>query len=150
MTVKTVQFLAIVLLAIALVPAGAHLFALPNKVGLDRENYFAVQQIYRGWALFGIPLLSALVVTFALALLSRPQGMPFLFAAASFVLLLATLVTFFIWVYPANQATDNWTRPPGDWERLRAQWEYVHAVNAVITFAALVSAIVSALTWTSD
>ena len=48
------------LTALALVPAGAHLFELPNKIGLDQEPYFIVQGIYRGWALFGIVLFGAL------------------------------------------------------------------------------------------
>jgi hypothetical protein len=32
---RLVQFLAIVLTALSLVPAGAHLAELPNKIGLD-------------------------------------------------------------------------------------------------------------------
>jgi hypothetical protein len=40
-----------VLTALALVPAGAHLFELPNKIGLSQDRYFIVQSIYRGWAL---------------------------------------------------------------------------------------------------
>ena len=32
----------------------AHLFELPNKIHLSREDYLTVQQIYRGWALLGI------------------------------------------------------------------------------------------------
>jgi hypothetical protein len=34
---KTIQFSAIVLTGIALVPSGAHLFELPNKIGLFAE-----------------------------------------------------------------------------------------------------------------
>jgi hypothetical protein len=48
MAVQMVRFLAIVLTALALVPAGAHVFALPNKIGLPQEEYFVVQGIYRG------------------------------------------------------------------------------------------------------
>lgn len=93
-------------------------------------------------------MLLALVATLALAAISRPQRLPFLFAAASFVQLPTTLATFFIWVFPANQAADNWTKPPDNWQALRAQW--VHAANAVITFAALVSAVLAALTWADE
>jgi hypothetical protein len=52
---------------------------------------------------------------------------------------------FFAWTYPANVATANWTRVPADWETLRGQWEYSHAVNAVVMFAALCSVVASAL-----
>jgi hypothetical protein len=34
MALRMVQFLAIVLTALALVPTGAHLFELPNKINL--------------------------------------------------------------------------------------------------------------------
>jgi hypothetical protein len=29
-------------------------FALPNKIALTQEQYFIVQSIYRGWALFAL------------------------------------------------------------------------------------------------
>jgi len=53
---KIVQFLALVLTALALVPSGAHLFEFPGKINLGAEQYFIVQSIYRGWSLFGIVL----------------------------------------------------------------------------------------------
>jgi hypothetical protein len=144
MIVKTLQFVEIVPVAVSLVPGGAHLTELPNKIRLDREQYLTVQQIYRGWALSAIPLSAALL---ALAVPSRSQWPPFLFSVASFLLLLATLVAFFVWVFPVNQATDNRAAALESWQALRAQWEYTHAVNAVVAFAALVSAVLSALTW---
>ncbi|TDW35780.1 hypothetical protein EV128_102325 [Rhizobium azibense] len=48
MKVRIVQFLAIIIGALALVPSGAHLAALPNKIGLPQTDYFTVQGIYYG------------------------------------------------------------------------------------------------------
>jgi hypothetical protein len=146
---KAIQFVSVILIALSLIPGGAHLMELPNKIGLDRDSYLVVQQIYRGWAYAGFVLIPAIAAALVLAVSSWPQRIPFWFAAASFVLMAATLISFFIWVYPTNQITENWTVAPENWEALRAQWEYVHAVNAVITFAALASALVSALSWSS-
>jgi cbb3-type cytochrome oxidase subunit 1 len=131
MGLRVAQFLAIVFTALALVPAGAHLFELPNKIGLAEEEYFVVQNIYRGWALFGIVLFGALAANLALALMVRRQRAPFWLALAAFLLVAATLVIFFTWTYPANQATSNWTVVPADWQELRTQWEYAHAANAL-------------------
>jgi hypothetical protein len=135
--VRLLQFCAIVLTVLALVPAGAHLFELPNKIGLDQEAYFTVQAIYRGWALFGIALFGALLANLALGVLlafrRRPCALPLL----AFALIAATLAIFFVWTYPANQATSNWTLPTPNWTTLRMHWEYAHAVNAVLTFVAL-------------
>ena len=67
MPLKIVQFLALTLTALALVPSGAHLFALPNKINLVAEQYFIVQNIYRGSDLFGIVLIGSLVAGLILA-----------------------------------------------------------------------------------
>ncbi|HEX7204375.1 MAG TPA: hypothetical protein VF237_04425 [Xanthobacteraceae bacterium] len=72
---KTLKFLAIVLTALALVPGGAHFFSLPNKITLTESNYFIVQNIYRGWALFGIVLFGALFANMALAWAMRWPGL---------------------------------------------------------------------------
>ena len=42
------QFLAVMVTALALVPAGAHFFALFNKIALAEEQYFIAQSVYRG------------------------------------------------------------------------------------------------------
>lgn len=141
---RPLAFLAPVLTALALVPGGAHLFALPNKIGLDQQAYFTMQQAYRGWALFGIALFAALAANLLLAL--RVRGRPgFGAALAAFALIAATLVVFFVWTYPANQATQNWTVAPVDWQELRTQWEYSHAVNAALTFLALCASVAAGL-----
>jgi hypothetical protein len=47
--------------------------------------------------------------------------------------------------YPANQATNNWTVLPPNWQDLRSQWEYSHATGAGLNFIALITLIVSVL-----
>ena len=47
------QLASLTFAALTLVPAGAHFFELPSKMGLPPEQYMIVQNIYRGWALFG-------------------------------------------------------------------------------------------------
>jgi hypothetical protein len=144
MRLRVVQFLAVVLTALALVPGGAHLFALLNKIDLGAEQYFIVQNIYRGWAWFGVVLFGALLADLALALMLRSRGgAAFALALVGFCGVALTLVVFFLWTYPANQATGNWTTIPDHWEQLRRQWEYSHAFNAVITLLALCSVTLS-------
>jgi hypothetical protein len=145
MAMKVVHFFTIILTALAVVPGGAHLFALPNKISLAQEPYFVAQGIYRGWALFGIVLFTAVAANLVLTVMLRHQRTPFWLALAAFLGLAATLVIFFAWTYPANVATANWTAAPANWAELRTQWEYSHAANAVITFAALCAVTLSAL-----
>ena len=143
---KTVQFLALVLTALALVPGGAHLFALANKIGLTAEQYLIVQNIYRGWSLLGSVLVGALVANLVLVVQLRGQGRPFVLAVAAFLGLALSLVIFFTWTYPANQATNNWTTIPANWEQLRREWEYSHAANALVTLASFCALALSVLT----
>jgi hypothetical protein len=83
MALRMVQFLAIVLTALALVPAGAHLFELPNKIDLPRDAYLTVQGIYAGWAWFGIIDLGALVMNVVLAIKLRRQRLARYFAGTA-------------------------------------------------------------------
>jgi len=142
---KLLQFVAMVLTALALIPGGAHLFALSNKINLGESDYFITQSVYRSWALLGIVLIGAAIANVVLALLIRAQRAPSIFALISGLCLVATLAIFFAFTYPANQATNNWTQVPADWEQLRWRWELSHAVNAVITFFAFCSLTVSLL-----
>jgi hypothetical protein len=133
---RIAQFFALVLTALALVPVGAHLAALPNKIGMNEPSYFVAQSIYNGWAWFGVVLIGAIIANAIAAIVSRAQFRPFMLAALASLLMLATLAIFFAFTFPANQATVNWTIVPQNWQELRWQWELSHAVNAVITFAA--------------
>jgi hypothetical protein len=142
---KAVQFVALVLAALALVPGGAHLFALANKIGLTAEQYFIVQNIYRGWSLLGIVLVGALLANLVLAALLRGRGTPFVLAMTAVLGLALSLVIFFTWTYPANLATNNWTTIPANWELLRREWEYSHAANALVTLASFCALALSVL-----
>jgi predicted small integral membrane protein len=145
MTPRVPQFIAIILTALALVPAGAHVLELPNKIGLGRDDYMVVQQIYRGWAFAGIILIGALISNGFVAVLMRHRKAPAMCAAAAALLIGTGLAIFFTWTFPANQATANWTVAPADWSVLRRQWESAHAANAAATFLALCCAVLAAL-----
>jgi hypothetical protein len=134
MVLKAVIFLAVVLTALALIPYGAHLFSLPNKIGMAREQYFVAQRVYDNWALIGLILIPAMLVNIVLAAMLR--GAPgFGFAILGCVMMAATLAVFFAFTYPANVATQNWQVAPSYWAELRTRWEYSHAANAGLIFA---------------
>jgi len=120
---KTIQFFALVLTALALVPGGAHLLAMPNNIELPEAQYFTVQGIYRGWALLGIVLWAAILAGLDLVIVLRHQRAAFRCALVAFLLMVATLAIFFAWTFPANQVTVNWTVVSENWPVLRAQWK---------------------------
>ena len=92
--------------------------------------------------MFGVPIVAALVANIVLFVAERrrdPAAGRWALLSASLIVL--GLIIFFVWVFPANQATENWTRQPQSWESLRRQWEYGHAANAVLVFAAFLATV---------
>jgi hypothetical protein len=139
------RLLGVVLTGLALVPAGAHLAEMPNKLPLAREQYLVAQQLYWGWAWWGIVILGALVATLALAIEVRRDRRAFVPALVAFLCIAGTQAIFWIFTFPVNQATANWTMLPENWTALRRQWEYSHAASAVLNLIAFVSVTLAAI-----
>jgi MFS family permease len=141
-----IRLLAIVFVAICLVPAGAHLFEMFNKMALPPAEYMVVQQIYAGWALFGIAIAAALALTLAHTLMVWRHPAARWPSLLAFLAIVATQVIFWTYTYPMNALTQNWTVMPQDLESARRQWEYSHTLNAGITLVALILIVVAVLT----
>jgi hypothetical protein len=139
------RFFSLLFAALALAPALAHLLELPNKIGLSRDDYLIVQQIYRGWSLLGFIVAGALLSTLVLMIMVRGQRKAFVLTLVAFLCIVGTQVVFWTFTYPANRQTDNWTVLPQSWMALRAQWEYSHAASAVLNLIALIALILSVL-----
>jgi hypothetical protein len=139
--------LAIALLstAVALGAALAHLFELPNKIGLTRDDYFIVQGIYRGWSMLGFVLLIQLISIVAIIVLAQQDRDVRIFGCVALICLIAAQMLFWTFTYPANVATENWTKIPANWQVLRRNWEYSHAAGAVSQLAGMTALIIAAL-----
>ena len=144
------RFFSLLFVALNLAPGLAHLLELPNKIDLSRDEYRIVQQIYRGWALLGAVVAGALLSTLLLTLKVRKHPKTFALTLTALLCLIGSQLIFWIFTFPTNQVTNNWTVLPPDWESLRDRWEYSHAAGAVLNFGALVSLIVSTLTTDRD
>ena len=135
---KTVQFLAVVLTALALVSSAALLSALPHESGVLQDTYYIVQRGYGGW-----PQIGALIANVALAVLVRSQPVPFWLAVVGFMTIAATLTTSILWIPQWTTMPDNNVSiSVSDWWR---QWQYGHAANAILTFIGLCAVTCSVL-----
>ena len=119
--IYTLRLTSLLLVALALVPAGAHLFAMVNKFHLDRAEYLVSQPAYDGWSLFAIVIIGALVSTLALSIWLNRSGAPYWLVATACLCISATQLIFWLFTFPANKATQNWTVLPEAWETLRYQ-----------------------------
>lgn len=140
-----VRFVAVVVTGLALIAPGAHLFELPRKIMLPMEQYFIVQGIYRGWWIVGLLLPAALLANLALAHFARADRAAFSLALGAAALIALNLAIFVIWTQPVNSVTNDWLVQLENWEALRSQWEYSHAVNAFVTLLAFCLATLAAL-----
>jgi hypothetical protein len=141
---ESVRLLAVVSVALCLIPAGAHFFELANKMSLSPAEYMTVQKIYAGWSFFGVAIVAAILFTLTHTLMVRADRTAFLLSLTAVLCLAATQAIFWMFTYPMNVASNNWTITPQNFEAARRQWEYSHAANAVLTFVALVTVTLSA------
>ncbi|MGZ3341547.1 MAG: DUF1772 domain-containing protein [Reyranella sp.] len=144
-----VFFIALLASAAMLGPALAHAFELPAIMKLPRDEYFIVQQVYRGWSNFSLLLvvvqLISLVTT---AYLERRERRVLLPTVLAILFVLGAQVLFWAYSHPANVATANWTMPTDDWVGLRRVWEYSSVARAglqALAMTALIIAVVSRL-----
>ena len=148
-SINVAFFVALLASALVLGPALAHLFELPNKIGLPREEYFIVQKAYRGWSQLGWLLLIQVAALVAAAYMARAEPRTLTLVILALVSVLAAQLVFWLFTYPANVATTNWTLPPASWEQLRRQWEYSHAAGAILQLLAFCLLVLAVLSRTS-
>src|SRR5215475_380651 len=124
MLLKSLGLLAVVSVAIYLVPGGAHFFELANKMAMSPSEYMTVQKIYAGWSSFGVAIVTALLLTLLHTFMVRRDRAAFLLSLVAFLCLAATQGIFWTFTYPMNVASNQWTVAPADFEAVRRQWEY--------------------------
>lgn len=144
-SVNIAFFVALLASALVLGPALAHLFELPNKIGLPRDEYFIMQKAYRGWSQFGWLLVIQVAALAATAYLGRAEPRVLALVLLALVAALAAQAVFWLFTYPANVATVNWTLQPESWDKLRRQWEYSHAAGAILQLSGFCLLVIAVL-----
>jgi len=129
--------------AVMLGPALAHAIELPTKMNLPRNEYFIVQQLYRGWDQFSLLLVVQLISLLAAAYLSRHERRVLIPASLAVLFLLGSQVPFWTYAHPADVATANWTMQPDNWITLRRQWEFSQAAGASLQLLSMICLIVA-------
>jgi hypothetical protein len=143
-------FVALLSTALALGAALAHALELPNKIAMSRDAYFTVQSIYAGWNRLGLLLAVELASILGLLAVSRRHPRVWWPTLAALVCLVGAQAAFWLFTFPANAATSNWTLVPEEWESLRRRWEYSHLAGAGFQVLAMSALIVAALARTRD
>ena len=98
-----------------------------------------------GWDRLAYVLAVQLVSILAVIVFYRAEPRVFWPALVAFGGLVAAQIIFWVWTFPANQATTNWSVQPQNWEALRHQWEYSHLTAAVFQTIAIMALFIAVL-----
>ena len=90
-------------------------------------------------------LVVELISMASVAILFRKEASVLWPTIAAILFLAAAQAVFWVYTFPANIATENWTVVPDQWESLRSQWEYSHAVGASFQVLAMSALIIGVL-----
>ncbi|WP_261337454.1 hypothetical protein [Rhizobium leguminosarum] len=135
------RFLAVIITGLALAAPAAHV----SRSEWRGRIISIAQQAYAGWWIVGLLLPLALLANIGNAVALRADGTAMMLSVAAAVLIALNLVIFMAFTQPANAATENWTVQPENWESLRAQWEYSHAINAAVILLAFCCATLASI-----
>ena len=131
--VNVLRLLAFVLAGLALVRPMMDLAALPSVITLTKDDYAAVQYANRSWAWLELIRLASFFSIVGLLFFEREHNRVFWPIRGAFIAQLFMIVLYVAFTLPINITTFHWTFfPDSNWAWLRVQWEYAHALSAII------------------
>jgi hypothetical protein len=148
MMVKVTRFVGLLLGALNLGLAFAHLVEMPPKREMDGPNWLNTQRIYRGFGnVARVTMPATLLASLSTLALVRRRGPTALLTALGAICTAATVAIWARFNEPVNRAVVAWEAEglPPDWARQRDQWEYAHATSAVLHAVGLSAALIGAL-----
>lgn len=166
---QTVEVVSILLVALAMAPALAHVLEFPGKSRLAKDAYLTVQPIYYpGFTIAGgIGEVGGLIAVLAILLLTS-QGTPaFWLRLVALAAMLCVQIVFWLFTQPVNKFRLQSTSLSGfgeaffkvgpgthpvrpdvsdGWKKMRDRWEYSHIVRAALATLSFFLLVVAALT----
>jgi len=157
------QILAVIVVALAMVPALAHALEMPGKMRLGSDAYFAVQRIYYpGFTIAGVGEPAGFIAVGVLLLVTPRETSAFWLAFAALLGLAGMQAIYWIFIHPVNKVwvrgesvdrvgarffslgrSSADTRGTLDWTVLRNRWEYAHVARAVLAAASFILLVIA-------
>jgi Domain of unknown function (DUF1772) len=141
--IRTFRFLTLILTSFSLSLSMTHLLELPQRMQFDQQLWIKVTVFENVYKLFGsvgaVFEITAILAAIVLIFLVRRRGSTFCWTLGGAIFLVMAFVSWIVFIAPMNAEFARWlTNPiPADWTRYRDQWEYAHAINAVIKIIGL-------------
>jgi hypothetical protein len=144
------RFITIVLVAMTMGLAFAHVFELPAKMLYDASLYMSMQRsLYAGWVplnLSGMLEPAAIIASILLVIGVRRRRRAFWLSLWAVVALLAAFpLVYFLVVEPVNEIFQATTAVPANWTELRIRSELGNAIRFMLQLIALSLLLLSVL-----
>ena len=149
--IRAWRFITLMLASFSLSLSMAHLLELPQRMQFDQKLWVKVTVFENVYKLFGSVgaafEITAILTAIVLVFLVRKRASSFYWTLGGVIFLVLAFVSWIIFVAPMNAEFAKWlTNPiPADWMRYRYQWEYAHAINALIKIIGLSLLVISVL-----
>ena len=160
---SVIQVVTLLLVAVTMSMALAHVLEFPGKKRLEKDAYLAVQTIYYpGFTIAGFAEPVSIIPTILLLFITPTGSLAFWLTLIAFVSLVVMHAIFWIVTQPVNKFwlknqqlsklgdrffSPNSTVQHGeetnadveDWEKMRDRWEYSHLARAVFCVIAMIT-----------
>ncbi len=131
--INLLRLTAFVLAGLALIRPMMDLAALPSVISLPQDDYAAVQYANQSWAWLKFIQLASFFSIVGLLFFEREHNRAIWPICGAFIAQLLIVVLYVAFTLPINITTFNWTFfPDTNWAWLRTQWEYAHALSAIV------------------
>lgn len=150
---RALRFVTLMLAALSTGMAFSHLLEMPAKLAYQGPVWLMLQQtLYGNFRILGLLVdTGAVVCALALTLSVRKRHPALGWTLFATMCLVGAHAAWWAGAAPVNAAMAQFTPQtlPPDWEALRVQWEYSHALRALLQLGALASLLWSVLAETS-
>ena len=131
--INILRLLAFILAGLAVIRPMMDLVALPSVINLTKDDYAAVQYANQSWAWLELIRLASFFSIVGLFFFEREHNQVIWPIRGAFISQLLILILYVAFTLPINITTFHWTFfPDNNWAWLRIEWEYAHAVSAII------------------
>jgi hypothetical protein len=131
--VNLLRVLTFVLAGLALIRPMMDLAAMPSVIDLTKDEYAVVQSASRSWAWLQLLQLVSFFSIVGLFPFEREHNRVTWPIRGAFISQLLIIILYVAFTLPINITTFNWTFfPDPNWAWLRIEWEYSHALSAII------------------
>lgn len=131
--INLLRLLAVVFSGVALIRPMMDLEALPSVISLTKDDYAAVQYANQSWAWLQLIHLASFLSIVGLFCFERDHNRVIWPIRGAFIAQLCIIVLYVAFTLPINITTFHWTFfPDNKWAWLRIEWEYAHALSAII------------------